>query len=199
MKSKLIIAVLAALIAVPASAFEAGDWMVRAGITNVDPKSDNHPVVDADAGAALNLNATYMWTENWAIDILAAIPFNHELYLVDGGAKVGETDQLPPTVSIQYHFMSNQKFRPYVGLGLNYTTFFDEKTRGPLAGSDLDLDDSFGLAAQIGFDYMLDDHWFANLDARWMDIDTEAKLDGTSLGDVEIDPLVYGFSFGYRF
>ena len=198
MRTKLLTAALATIVAAPALAFEAGDWLLRAGITNVDPKSDNHPVVEADAGAALNLNATYMMTDNWAVDILAAIPFNHEINLV-GGPKVGETDQLPPTVSLQYHFMPTERFQPYLGVGVNYTTFFSEETTGPLAGSDLKLEDSWGLAAQIGFDYMIDDHWFANLDARWMDIDTEVKLDGESLGDVEIDPFVYGLSFGYRF
>lgn len=198
MKKAVLAAALASVIATPAMAFEAGDWLVRAGITNVDPKSNNHPVVTADAGAALNLNATYFMTANWSLDILAAIPFNHDINLVDG-PKVGETDQLPPTVSVQYYFTPEARFKPYVGLGLNYTTFFSEETTGPLEGVDLELDDSFGLAAQIGFDYMINDNWFATLDARWMDIDTEAKLDGESIGDVEIDPFVYGLSFGYRF
>ncbi len=199
MKKTVLAAALASLVAAPAMAFEAGDWLVRVGITNVDPKSDNHPVVTADAGAALNLNATYLMTDNWAVDILAAIPFNHDIELVDGGARVGETDQLPPTVSLQYYFTPDSRFKPYIGVGVNYTTFFSEDTTGALEGVDLDLDDSWGLAAQLGFDYMINDNWFATLDARWMDIDTEARLDGASIGDVEIDPFVYGLSFGYRF
>ena len=188
-----------ALCVTPALAFEKGDWLVSAGITHVDPKSDNHPVVNVDAGAALSLTATYLFTQNWAIDILAAIPFNHEVNLNDGGAQVGETDQLPPTVSLQYHFMASENFKPYVGLGVNYTTFFDEDTRGALDGTELELDDSWGLAAQVGFDYAINDRWFFKGDVRWMDIDAEANLDDVSIGDVEIDPLVYGFSLGYRF
>ncbi|MEM9301262.1 MAG: OmpW family outer membrane protein, partial [Pseudomonadota bacterium] len=102
-------------------------------------------------------------------------------------------------VSLQYHFQNWDRFKPYVGLGVNYTTFFSEETQGPLEGVDLSLDDSWGLAAQVGFDYAINERWFAKADVRWMDIDSEASLDSASIGDVEIDPLVYGFSIGYRF
>ncbi|MDJ0653706.1 MAG: OmpW family outer membrane protein [Xanthomonadales bacterium] len=199
MKSKLTLLIAAALLSGQAFAHEPGTWMGRVGITNVDPKSDNSDIVDADAGAALNLNAVYFFNENWAVDILAAIPFNHDIELKDG-TKVGETDQLPPTVSIQYHFPNSGNFYPYVGLGVNYTTFFSEETTGPLAGTELVLDDSFGLAAQIGADWRLNENWFLNFDARWMDIDTDAEVRGADLAfEVEIDPLVYGFSLGYQF
>ncbi|MEM6573163.1 MAG: OmpW family outer membrane protein [Pseudomonadota bacterium] len=198
MKRTLIALTAALALCGAATAHEAGTWIGRVGITNVDPKSNNNPIVDADAGAALNLNAVYFLNQNWAIDVLAAIPFNHDIVLKDG-TRVGETDQLPPTVSLQYHFASSERFYPYVGLGVNFTTFFSEETAGPLEGSDLSLDNSFGLSAQIGADWKINERWFLNVDARWMDIDTEAKLDGASLGDVEIDPLVYGISFGYKF
>ncbi|MBL8267445.1 OmpW/AlkL family protein, partial [Steroidobacter sp.] len=87
----------------------------------------------------------------------------------------------------------------YVGAGLNYTLFFDEKTTGALDGADLELDPSWGLAAQLGLDVHLGGSWFANIDARWLDIDTDAKLDGASLGTVEIDPYAFGVSIGRRF
>lgn len=198
MKTKALAGALASLVLTPALAFEAGDWLVRAGITNVDPKDDNNPIVSVDAGAAVNLNVTYLFTANWAVDVLAAIPFNHEIDFVDGPT-VGETSQLPPTVSLQYRFRPEARFQPYVGVGVNYTFFFDEETTGPLAGSDLELDDSVGLAAQVGFDMLIDDNWFWNLDARWMNIETEATVNSAPLGDVVIDPWVYGISVGYRF
>lgn len=198
MKTKLGVLAVALAFCGTCAAHEAGTWIGRVGITNVDPKSNNSAIVDADAGAALNLNAVYFFSHNWAIDVLAAIPFNHNIELKDG-TRVGETDQLPPTVSLQYHFNATDRFYPYVGLGVNFTTFFSEETTGPLEGSDLSLGNSFGLSAQIGADWQLNENWFLNFDARWMDIDTEAKLDGASLGDVEIDPLVYGISFGYKF
>ncbi len=175
---------------------EEGEWLIKAGLTNVDPKSNNSAIVDADAGAALNLNATYFFSSNWAVDVLAAIPFDHDIKLKDG-TKVADTSQLPPTVSMQYYFNTDSSFRPYVGAGVNYTTFFSTDTTGPLAGSDLDLDDSWGLSVQVGADWQINDRWFLNFDARKMDIDTDATLDGTSLGTVEIDPMVYGVSLGF--
>lgn len=181
-----------------AIAFEPGDWLIRAGVTNVDPKSNNHEIVSVDSAASLSLNFTYMMTDVWAVEVLAAYPFEHDIYLVDG-PKVGSTKHLPPTVSLQYHFMPTSKFQPYVGVGINYTNFFSEKTTGPLTGSNLSLGDSWGLAGQIGFDVMIGDNWFLNLDARYMNIETKAKLDGTSIGTVKIDPMVYGGHVGFRF
>ena len=181
-----------------AVAFEPGDWLIRVGATNVDPKSNNHEVVSVDSAASLSLNFTYMMTDIWAVEVLAAYPFEHDIYLVDG-SKVASTKHLPPTVSLQYHFMPTSKFQPYVGLGINYTNFFSEKTMGALEGTNLSLGDSWGLAGQIGFDVMIGDNWFLNLDARYIGIETKAKLNGDSIGTVEIDPMVYGGHVGFRF
>ena len=115
------------------------------------------------------------------------------------GTRVGETKHLPSTVSLQYYFNSDRALTPYVGAGLNYTLFFDEKTSGPLAGADLELDPSFGIAVQAGFDYDISDTMFVNLDLRWIDISTDAKLDGAALETVEIDPIVYSLTVGWRF
>ena len=40
MKKTIVAAAVAALFAGPSFGFEAGDWLFKAGITNVDPKSD---------------------------------------------------------------------------------------------------------------------------------------------------------------
>jgi len=182
-----------------AVAFEPGDWLIRVGATNVDPKSDNHEVVSVDSAASLSLNFTYMMTDVWAVEVLAAYPFEHDIYLVGGGPKVATTKHLPPTVSLQYHFMPTSKFQPYVGLGINYTNFFSEKTMGPLDDLNLSLGDSWGLAGQIGFDVMIGENWFLNVDGRFINIESKAKLNGESIGTVKIDPMVYGAHVGFRF
>lgn len=187
------------MVAVPAvQAQDAGDWIWRVGVHNVRPKSDNHDVVNVDTGASLTFNGTYLFAPNWGVELLAAMPFAHDINL-NGGGKVAETKHLPPTLSLQYHFNPNGAWRPYAGVGLNYTLFFDEKTTGALAGNDLELDPSFGLAAQFGLDVELGGDWFANVDARWFDIDSDAKLNGADLGSVEIDPYAFGLSIGRRF
>lgn len=181
-----------------ASAFEPGDWLVRAGASYVNPQSENHDVVSVESATSATINFTYMMTDIWAVEVLAAYPFKHDIELLDG-TNVGSTKHLPPTVNLQYHFMPTEKFQPYVGFGLNYTTFFSEETTGPLEGTDLSLGDSWGLGGQIGFDVMLGDNVFFNLDARYIKIETKAKLDGASLGKVEINPWVFGAHVGFRF
>ncbi|MEM7451065.1 MAG: OmpW family outer membrane protein [Pseudomonadota bacterium] len=111
------------------------------------------------------------------------------------------------TVSLQYvPTYPSGAFQPYVGAGINYTLFFDEDVDGQLEGvlgsGDLDLDASFGLALQAGFDYALSDKWLVNAGVWWVDIDTDATFTfGSSqlTTDVEIDPFVDSISLGYRF
>ena len=179
-------------------AHDKGDWLFRIGGMNVDPKSNNGEVVDVKSDSSITLTFSYLLTENWAIDVLAAYPFEHGINL-KGGDRVAKTKHLPPTVSLQYHFLPQADFQPYVGLGLNYTNFFDEETTGALEGADLSLDDSWGVAAQVGFDYMINEKWFWNVDVRWINIETDASLNGAFLEKVEIDPLVYGAHIGFRF
>jgi outer membrane protein len=181
-----------------AQAQDAGDFIWRVGVHNVRPKSDNHDVVNVDTGASLTFNGTYMLASHFGVELLAAMPFAHDINL-NGGGKVAETKHLPPTLSLQYHFNPNGSWRPYAGAGLNYTLFFHEKTVGALSGADLELDPSWGLAAQFGLDVDLGSDWFVNADARWFDIDSDASLNGASLGSVEIDPYAFGLSIGRRF
>ena len=176
----------------------ANDLVLRAGVHNVDPKSDNNPVVNVDSNAELSLGVTYYFTPNVALDVLGALPFKHDIKL-NGGPKVGSTKQLPPTIGVQYHFMPHAVFDPYVGVGVNYTLFFDKKTTGPLAGTKLSLSNSFGPAVQAGGDFSFAKDWVLGVDLRWAKIKTEAKVNGNSIGDVKIDPLVYGITIGKRF
>lgn len=222
MKRKLVMlvpVVVSAVLAVPALAHEAGQWVFRAGVGVVEPKSDNLTVseppntltVDVDSGTSLTLMGTYMITENWAFDILAAWPFQHDVDLtVSDGTPAGtmtipfaEVEHLPPTFSIQYHFLPDGKFQPYAGAGVNYTTFTStdptQEAIDALGPFDLDLDDSWGLAAQLGADLMLNENWLVNLDVRWIDIDSDVSIDGEELGTIEIDPFVYSLNLGYRF
>ena len=103
--------------------------------------------------------------------------------------------------------MGNSNFDPFVGVGLNYTKFFDSSAAGQLKDTlqalkvatasddvDLKLKDSWGLALQAGVNYKLDQNWGLHLMVSKMDIDTvgEVRLNGTTIQsvDVQIDPLV---------
>ncbi len=190
------------LASVPALAHEAGDWIVRAGVHYIEPKSDNHDVVEVDAATMVSFNVTYMMTRNWGVEVLGSLPFEHDIGLVDGST-VASTKHLPPTVSLIYSFLPDSRVQPYVGVGMNVTLFFSEDTRGPLADSSLELKTSVGAAAVIGVDIALGNDWFLNADVRYIDIETVARLktagETTRLGTAEIDPWAAGVTIGYRF
>lgn len=191
------------MLASPAFAQQAGDWTFSVGAHNVSPKSDNGSLaggtLDVDVGDSWRptITAEYFLTQNWGLEILASFPFEHDIDL--NGTRAGSTKHLPPTVSLQYHFNASEKVKPFIGAGVNYTIFFDEETRGPLAGTDLDLDNSFGLAAHAGIDFTIGTNKWLRLDARWIDIDTDAEVNGAGVGTVNIDPMVYGAAFVWSF
>ena len=189
--------------ATPALAQQAGDWTFGLGAHVVSPKSDNGSLAggafDADVGNNWRPTFTgeYFFRDNWGIEVLASLPFQHDIEL--NGVKAGSTKHLPPTVSLQYHFTGSEKVKPFIGAGVNYTLFFSQDTTGPLAGADLDLDNSFGLALHGGLDFAVGTNKFVRLDARWIDIDTDVKVNGASVGTVNIDPMVYGAAFVWKF
>ncbi|WP_328702001.1 OmpW/AlkL family protein [Amphritea japonica] len=182
-------------------AYEAGDMVLRIGLANVNPDTTNNTVVpglDVEDNTQIGLAGTLMLTNNIGVELLAATPFKHDITL--DGTKVGETEHLPPTLSIQYYPMeSSSPLQPYIGVGINYTAFFSEGTTGALAGTKLKLDDSWGLSAQLGVDYSINDQWLVNAAVWKMDIDTNVEVDGTDMGGLEIDPTVFMLGVGYKF
>jgi len=130
--------------------------------------------------------------------VLAALPFEHDINLV-GAGQVGKTKHLPPTISLQYHFVNQSRVTPFVGLGINYTTFFDDVGTGALAGAALDLDDSWGIAAHAGLDIKVSDAGALRFDMRYIDIETDVKVNGAAIGKVKIDPFVYGLAYVHTF
>ena len=192
-----------ATIAAPAAAQSAGDWTVAVGVHQVNPKSDNGALagntlaVDVGSDLKPTVTAEYFIADNLGVELLASWPFQHDIS-IDGLGQVGSTKHLPPTLSLQYHF-GQGAITPFVGAGVNFTRFSGEETSGALAGSRLDLDNSWGLAAHAGVDFKVGERGAIRVDARWIDIDTDVSLDGADLGTVEIDPLVYGVAYVIKF
>ena len=193
-------------VAAPAFAQQAGEWTFGIGAHQVNPKSDNGSLVngtlDVEVGSSVRptITAEYFVRDNLGVEVLAALPFQHDISVV-GVGKVGSTKHLPPTVSLQYHF-GQGKVKPFVGVGLNYTTFFSTKSEGAIAGTNLDLSDSWGLAAHLGVDFKVGEKGAIRVDYRKIDIDTKVKLNGANLGTkntVNIDPSVYGIAYVFSF
>ncbi|WP_289048001.1 OmpW family outer membrane protein [uncultured Psychrobacter sp.] len=202
----LVLAAATALTMTTAFAVPAGTWSIAAGAHYVDPKSDNGTLADGafsvevDDDIRPTISGEYFIANNVGIELLAAIPFHHDITLTgaDGKPVDGKTQHLPPTLSLQYHFDGYNmpmNLKPFVGVGVNYTTFFEEK----VALGDLELDDSVGVAGHIGLDIPFAPTEAFRIDARYMDIKTDAKLDGNDIGEVDISPWVYGIAFVKQF
>ncbi len=196
-----------------ASAHQAGDFLFRAGSVTVRPNAGSDDVLSQGSfgvsnNTQLGLTFGYMVTDNIGVELLAATPFRHKISLNGTGVNgdIATVRHLPPSLMAQYYFGDKQdKLRPYLGLGLNYTTFFSEKFNdyGKSVGvSNLDLKDSWGVAAQAGVDYNLDENWMLNMSVWWMNIETEARFDvgGQHQSiDTRLDPFAFMFGVGYRF
>ncbi|WP_298978879.1 OmpW family outer membrane protein [uncultured Psychrobacter sp.] len=202
----LVLAAATALTMTSAFAVPAGTWSIAAGAHMVDPKSDNGTLADGafsvevDDDIRPTISGEYFIANNVGIELLAAIPFHHDITLTDanGDTVDGKTQHLPPTLSLQYHFDGYNmpmNLKPFVGVGVNYTTFFEEK----VALGDLELDDSVGVAGHVGLDIPFAPTEAFRIDVRYMDIKTDAKLDGNDIGEVDISPWVYGIAFVKQF
>ncbi|CAM4146340.1 OmpW family outer membrane protein [Vreelandella rituensis] len=191
-----------------ALAYGEGDFFTRVGAANVDPKSDNGTLdngfnVDVDSDTNLGFTFGYRFHDKVGVELLAALPFKHDINL-ENGIATGSTKHLPPTLTVQYYPLGGTEARvqPYIGAGINYTNFFEEEATIHLAGIgkvDLELDDSWGLAGQVGVDLLIDDNWAVNAAAWYIDIDTDAKIAGDDAGTVNVDPLVVMAGLSYRF
>lgn len=206
------------------AALEKGDFLIRAGAVMVAPDESSSSIkagsadlggnVSVDNNTQLGLNFAYMVTDHWAVELLAATPFSHDVSLggspagldsLNGG--LGNIKHLPPTLSVLYYPMAtSSKFQPYAGIGINYTMFFDESIDNSAQAkgfSNLNLENSWGLAGQIGMDYFITDNITLNAQVRYIDIDTKATVDLSGVGaldvDVDIDPWVYMVGIGYKF
>jgi outer membrane protein len=215
---------------------EAGDFVVRLRATNVSPDESSSLGKKTDqaygAGTAVALygNAgaevrvddqwipeidfSYYFTKNIAAELILATGTRHDVKTSSAGAlltttKLGSVNLLPPTLTLQWHFMPDQSFDPYVGAGVNYTYFMDKNlTAQTIVGPQkIKLeDDSFGGALQVGFDVNLKDRWLLNFDVKKVWISSDVKLNAPVLGagwrkidSLDIDPWVISVGIGKKF
>lgn len=210
---RLATAVLAAgaALSVSGAAFaEQGDWLVRGRVIGVlpDDSASITPIngdTDISNSYVPEVDFSYFLTDNVAVEVIAAVT-PHDVKAVGttlGDIDLGDVTLLPPTVTLQYHFPMANGWKPYVGAGINYTTFFNDDLPSGTALAGIDYDDSFGWALQAGVDVDINETWFFNFDVKKIDINTDVTIDAGGLGivtaDVDIDPLVVGLGIGRRF
>lgn len=201
-----------AVVVQPASEIEAvpqalSPWQIRVRALGVIAENSGH--VNGVAGSDLDysksitpeLDITYYFTDNIAAELILGTTYANinGSGSISGLGKVGKTWILPPTLTLQYHFTNFGAFKPYVGAGVNYTIFYNQD-----AGSadHLKVKNTFGGALQIGFDYMIDEHWGVNFDVKKLFLEPkfDVTVDGAAMtGKAKLNPWLIGTGITYRF
>jgi outer membrane protein len=204
---------LGTLCALPALAQDTqGNWLVRARAVRIDPADHSGAIgalaVPSDAitvneKTIPEIDITYFFTPNIAAELVLTVPQKQtvtvEQSALGGPVAIGTFKHLPPTLMLQYHFLPEGTFRPYVGAGVNYTRISSVRLAVPTVGR-LGLEhDSFGLAVGGGLDIAIAKNVFLNFDVKKVQIRTDVSLAGTKLSTVKVDPWLFGVGVGYRF
>jgi outer membrane protein len=195
-----------ALSAGPAPAAAEHPYLIRVRGLVVAPDSSARistigGTADITTSLVPELDLSYFMTENWALELVLGVTPHKAtaVHTAVGNVVIGKTVLLPPTLTLQYHFMPHEKVRPYVGAGLNYTFFFSTQDGGV---SDLHFKNNLGYALQAGVDYALTDNWMLNIDVKKLFLSTKASMyagPARITANVDIDPWIVGFGVGYRF
>ena len=181
-----------------------GNWLVRARAVNLDFRNGQADNLQNTVGAKVEaenrwipeVDISYFFTKNIAAELVLTYPQNIDINIA--GKKEGTIKALPPSLLLQYHFTDFGAFKPYVGAGINYTFF--SKRSNILDGAASVDNNSFGFTAQIGADYALDKNWSLNFDVKYVQMDTDVRVDGLGkVGKINLDPMLYGIGVGYRF
>ena len=193
-------------------------WMirVRAVYLSMSEGSDAIPALGVPKDAIEiedifipELDITYFFTKHIAAELVLTYPQKHKLHFQNsaiGPFKSGTFKHLPPTLMFQYHFFPDSWFRPYIGAGVNYTFFFDEKINVPGITPIRLETGSLGGAVQFGFDVKLSkisayipEGFFLNADLKKIWINSRVRVDSLTISNLYPDPLVAGVGIGYRF
>jgi outer membrane protein len=198
---KAILAVILGGLALNAMAADT-PWQVRARAVHINPADKSDPVGGTGASDRIGVSdktipevdITYFVTPNISAELVLTYPQKHDVYL--DGKTIGTFKHLPPTLLAQYHFSPSSQVSPYIGLGVNWTTFSKNKI---LNGAGSLEHDSFGLAAQAGVDFKLDKNWSLNLDIKKVQIRSDVMISGAKVSKAKVDPVLFGVGVGYRF
>lgn len=182
-----------------------GNMMVRLRGLEVLPTVTSTSTIGGDVNISKaeipEIDFTYFLTPNVAFEAIGGTTRHHVTWLNPAGANVdlGHVSLLPPTVTAQYHFLTDSRLSPYLGGGITYTLFYRQDAAGGTV-TKVSYENSWGLALQGGVDTHITGPWYANLDVKHIFLDTDVKLNGGAIkADVHIDPTIVGLGIGYRF
>jgi len=205
-------------------------WSVRLNAINV-LTNENDPIRDADLvmsnAFGFEIGVKYFFNKNIATEFSFGCS-NHETKIQYNDFEqhrydIGDVRIIPLNLNFQYHFILNN-FRPYIGAGVNYTSFIadvDNDLIGGVHGGE--FDSTVGFTLQGGIIYDISNRWFVNIDIKQMFISTDMttyhgwcgtpeKSTNTKVmvpcpdynveevkTKVDINPLSIGLGIGYKF
>ncbi|EAT07129.1 OmpW [Sphingomonas sp. SKA58] len=152
----------------------------------------------------------------WSVVVQAGAP---PLIKFDGAGagaalgRVGTARAWFPAVLATYTVTDLPGIRPYVGAGVNYTSFANRHVSAGYTGafggtgSSSKLKDSWGPVVKLGAEIPIAKNWMLDMAYSRYWIDTRATLTTTTPGvgdiartiDVKVDPGVFSLMVGYRF
>ncbi|HEY7986008.1 MAG TPA: OmpW family outer membrane protein [Methylophilaceae bacterium] len=208
---------------------EAGDIVVRVRAAYVSPDESSHlgsqsaasglggaigagSKLAVDGNTIPEIDFSYYITKNIAAELILATGTRHDVKITGnslgalGNQPLGSVNMLPPTLTLQWHFLPDQTIDPYLGAGVNYTRSLDRNlaTTAVTPGLPIHIDrNSLGLAFQAGVDVNLKDGWMVNADIKKAFISTDVTVNAgagfVKIDSLDIDPWIIGFGIGKRF
>ncbi len=184
---------------------QAGDSVVRLNIVGVFHDEDMDGNIEGSGEISdtttVALDYAYYITDHVSFD-LSLMSFENDFtwHIVGVELDFGSVRNLMPELTLQYHFLTDQHLSPYVGAGVNYSIFYDEKESD--INRDISYDNSFGYTIQAGFDYGVYKNWSLNVDVKklFTNTDIETRASGMLLKfDCTNNPLIVSTGVGYRF
>ena len=183
-------------------------WMVRFRAVHINWDNGQKDGLTTGAGGVVEaknltipeVDFTYFFTKNVAAELVLTYPQKVDVDV--SGGQIGTIKALPPSLLLQYHFTDYGAFKPYVGLGVNYTRFTDRDNLMLGGTTRLTVDkSSFGYAAQVGFDYMVDKNWGFNFDVKYAKIETDIRVasTGAKAGKLDLSPVMAGVGVTYKY
>ncbi len=211
MLKQLSIAVLAATVATAAS---ANGFTFKVGAGYLDPTADSDIASGAVTKAEVSGEAAILpsidyrfGSSPFSAELLLATPFEHTVTGDFGGVnqKIAEFKQLPPTLTFKYN---TPELLPgltaNVGVGATVLIPYEEElspaVAAALSASKLEAKTTVAPAAQLGVNYRLPNQpWGIFADVRYADLKADLKADGTKIGELEVNPVVYSIGVSHKF
>jgi len=194
-------------------AADEGPWMVRVRAVNIQPANNSDAYsplgipsngIHVSSKTIPEVDFSYFFTKNFSAELILTYPQSHDVTATSTALgvvnyNIGSFKELPPTLTAQWHFLPGQMVNPYVGVGLNLTLLSSVKLNVPTVGALTLASSSVGPAAQAGVDIKVADHWYINVDVKYVGLSSDVKFNGTKISTVNVNPMLYGVGVGYTF